>query len=89
MLESQRRIAMVKLITLEDVKRYLDRLKLKEVNEFQGEEYIPLDEYFMKICQHNSVLDIDMRQLTFNEYMDGKITFEEMLAEIEKEDNKN
>ncbi|MDE6210881.1 MAG: hypothetical protein K2G42_02785 [Clostridia bacterium] len=80
---------MVKLITLEDVKRYLDRLKLKEVNEFQGEEYIPLDEYFMKICQHNSVLDIDMRQLTFNEYMDGKITFEEMLAEIEKEDNKN
>ena len=80
---------MLKLISLEDVKGYLDRLKLKEANEFQGEEYLPLDEYFMKICQHNSVLDTDMRQLTFNEYMDGKITFEEMLAEIKKEDNKN
>lgn len=77
---------MVNLNTLEDVKRYLDRLKLKSADDFEVEEYVPLQEFFMKICKYNTEIHFDLRAFTFNEYMDGKITFDKMIEKIKKYD---
>lgn len=75
---------MTKLQSLEEVKMYLDRLALKSADKFESKDYIPLDEYFMSICKKNSFIDIDLMNFTFNDYMDGKITFEHMVDEIMK-----
>ena len=80
---------MIKLNSIEEVKSYLDRLKLKNIDDFQGEEYLPLDEFFIGICQHNSELNIQLRQFTYNMYLDEKIIFEEMVKEIEKDNKQN
>lgn len=74
---------MVKLKNLEDVKEYLDYLAKKPVDSFECEEYLPLEEFFFNGEKYNKI-ESDCRAFTFNEYMDGKISFEKMLNEIKK-----
>lgn len=75
---------MKKLNNLMSVKAYLDHLSKKPISDFDSEEYLPLEEFFFDKKNEYSAIESDCRAFIFNDYMDGKISFEQMLCEIKK-----
>ena len=78
---------MKKINSLNEAKNYLDRLALKNKNEVENEEYIPLEDFFApheELLSEKNTYNFDLRCFTYNEYMDKKISFDMMLQELKK-----
>lgn len=73
---------MYKITNLSEAKKYLDYLSKKAVSEFDTEEYLPLQEFFFK--GNFDGVERDIHAFIFNDYLDGKISFDQLLKEIKK-----
>lgn len=73
---------MYKITNLSEAKKYLDYLSKKAVSEFDIEEYLPLQGFFFK--DNSDGVESDIHAFIFNDYLDGKISFDQLLKEIKK-----
>lgn len=72
---------MYKITNLSEAKKYLNYLSKKPLSEFDCEEYLPLQEFFFKDTSDG--VRSDIQTFIFNAYLDGKISFDELLKEIQ------
>ena len=77
---------MYKITNLNEAKKYLDYLSKKSVSEFDIEEYLPLQEFFFKGATDG--VKSDIQAFIFNDYLNGKISFDALLKEIQKNGGK-
>ena len=73
---------MYKITNLNEAKKYLDYLAKKPISEFESEEYLPLQEFFFK--NDSDGVESDVHTFIFNDYLNGKTSFDDMLEEIKK-----
>ena len=77
---------MYKITNLNEAKKYLDYLSKKSVSEFDIEEYLPLQEFFFNDTTDG--VKSDIQAFIFNDYLNGKISFDTLLKEIQKNGGK-
>lgn len=71
----------MKLNHLLDVQRYLDRWCDVPAEDLPDDFYAPLEEFFAP--NEKDAVQMDLRCFIYNDYMDKKISFEEMLNQID------
>lgn len=71
----------MKLNNLSDVQHYLDKWCNVPAEKLQFDFYVPLEEFFAP--NEKDAIQMDLRCFIYNDYMDKKISFEEMLKQID------
>ena len=71
----------MKFDSLLDVQHYLDKWCDVPEEEVPDDFYVPLEEFFAP--NEKDVTQMDLRCFIYNDYMDKKISFEEMLKQID------
>lgn len=71
----------MKLNNLSDVQHYLDKWCNVPAEKLPFNFYVPLEEFFAP--NEKDAIQMDLRCFIYNDYMDKKISFEEMLKQID------
>ena len=71
----------MKLANLLDIQLYLDKWCNVPAGKLPFDFYVPLEEFFAP--NEKDVTQMDLRCFIYNDYMDKKISFEEMLKQID------